>query len=170
MTNMKKFDPTSTTVNMYSANNEYSVENRETADRWEDEGNAVGATAMRVAAAAAQQVREADRHGVAEDLVAARRRAALKVMAQLGLSRADLYAAMTLASERTLAELNGLDYEDALDDLTKCARSRCGQNVSAPAVLELLDAMWPDVIMAVAAEVRRYASPETAVGFTGIAA
>ncbi|MEX3656985.1 hypothetical protein ABFW14_28060 [Mycolicibacterium fortuitum] len=162
MADLKKFDPTSTTISIYSANNEYSLENRETADRWEDEGNAVGATAMRVAAEAAQQLREADRHGVPEDLVAARRRAALKVMAQLGLSRADLYAAMTLAGERTLTELNGLDYEDALDDLTKCARSRCGENVSAPAVLDLLDAMWPDVVMAVAAEVRRYASPDTA--------
>ncbi|SHR99311.1 Uncharacterised protein [Mycobacteroides abscessus subsp. abscessus] len=153
-----------TTVNMSIPLTDCAAESRVFADEWEEKGDAVGATAMRVSAESTQQLQGATSNGTPEDLVSARQRAALKVLAPLGLTRDELFAVVSLAGERTTAELKGLDYEKVSAALVNCARYRCGDDVPAAlTVMSLLEVMWPDVVMEVSAEVRRYAPARMSV-------
>lgn len=95
-----------------------------------------------------RQARAALLNGTDAALEEARQRAALKVMARLGLTCDELHMALTLTGNRTTAELRGLSPDEVTTYVEDIARiDHEGEETEAFSVLTLLEAMWPDIVM-----------------------
>jgi hypothetical protein len=99
------------------------------------EGDTVAGAAMRGAMESHRQVLMARERGTGGVLVAARQRAALKVMAQLGLCRGDLRTVQILAGAWVEAELRGADPDEVRVAVEGCARDDLGETDPAAAAV-----------------------------------